>query len=44
MNTSLFTGPVASALHGGNLAYYVGLVAAAAIYVVLRTVVRSPAR
>jgi NCS1 family nucleobase:cation symporter-1 len=43
MNTSLYTGPVATATHGADLAYYVGLVASAAVYAVLRALVR-PAR
>ncbi|WAL65389.1 cytosine permease [Amycolatopsis cynarae] len=41
MNTSIFTGPVASALHGADLAYYVGLVASAIVYAILRKVVPS---
>jgi NCS1 family nucleobase:cation symporter-1 len=32
MNTTIFTGPVASALHGADLAYYVGFVVSAAVY------------
>jgi NCS1 family nucleobase:cation symporter-1 len=36
MNTSLYTGPVASALHGADLAYYVGLVVSLAAYSLLR--------
>jgi NCS1 family nucleobase:cation symporter-1 len=36
MNTSLYTGPVAAALHGADLAYYVGLVVSLAAYVLLR--------
>ncbi|HEY3480296.1 MAG TPA: cytosine permease, partial [Streptomyces sp.] len=36
MNTSLYTGPVASALHGADLAYYVGLVVSLAAYLLLR--------
>jgi nucleobase:cation symporter-1, NCS1 family len=39
MNTTIFTGPVAAATHGADLAYYVGLVASAAAYAVLRAVV-----
>jgi NCS1 family nucleobase:cation symporter-1 len=42
MNTSMYTGPVAAATHGADLAYYVGLVASAAVYSVLRAFVRSP--
>ncbi|WP_052371651.1 purine-cytosine permease family protein [Amycolatopsis taiwanensis] len=38
MNTTVFTGPVASALHGADLAYYVGLVASALVYALLRRV------
>ncbi|WP_318307613.1 purine-cytosine permease family protein [Amycolatopsis solani] len=36
MNTSLYTGPVAAALHGADLAYYVGLVVSLAAYSLLR--------
>jgi NCS1 family nucleobase:cation symporter-1 len=36
MNTSIFTGPVAAAAHGADLAYYVGLVVSAGVYAVLR--------
>jgi NCS1 family nucleobase:cation symporter-1 len=36
MNTSLYTGPVAAALHGADLAYYVGLVVSLAAYFLLR--------
>jgi NCS1 family nucleobase:cation symporter-1 len=35
MNTTIFTGPVASALHGADLAYYVGFVVSAAVYLAL---------
>ncbi|GHG90666.1 cytosine permease [Amycolatopsis acidiphila] len=42
MNTSIYTGPVATAAHGADLAYYVGLVASAAVYAALRASVRSP--
>jgi NCS1 family nucleobase:cation symporter-1 len=36
MNTSLITGPVAKALHGGDLAFYVGFVVTGALYYALR--------
>ncbi|WP_328444022.1 purine-cytosine permease family protein [Amycolatopsis sp. NBC_00438] len=36
MNTSLYTGPVAAALHGADLAYYVGFVVSLAAYFLLR--------
>ncbi|MEC3977618.1 purine-cytosine permease family protein [Amycolatopsis sp. H20-H5] len=36
MNTSIFTGPVAAALHGADLAYYVGFVVTLLIYLPLR--------
>ncbi|MTD59568.1 cytosine permease [Amycolatopsis sp. RM579] len=42
MNTSIYTGPVAAAAHGADLAYYIGLIASAAVYAVLRAAVRSP--
>ncbi|PQP53853.1 cytosine permease, partial [Mycolicibacterium austroafricanum] len=32
MNTSLFTGPVAAAWHGADVAYFVNFVVAAALY------------
>lgn len=41
MNTSIFTGPVAAAAHGADLAYYVGFVASAVVYAVLRAVTGS---
>ncbi|WP_218153492.1 purine-cytosine permease family protein [Amycolatopsis sacchari] len=41
MNTSIFTGPVAAAAHGADLAYYVGLVVSGAVYSLLRVLVRS---
>ncbi|HKS47350.1 MAG TPA: cytosine permease [Amycolatopsis sp.] len=44
MNTSIYTGPVAAALHNADLAYYVGFVASAALYAVFRTALRKPAR
>ncbi|KAA9166908.1 cytosine permease, partial [Amycolatopsis acidicola] len=40
MNTSLYTGPVAAAAHGADLAYYVGLVVSGVVYALLRMVVR----
>lgn len=36
MDTTLYTGPVASALHGGDLAYYAAFVVAVAVYAPLR--------
>nr|WSW64855.1 cytosine permease [Streptomyces sp. NBC_00995] len=36
MDTSLYVGPVAAALHGADLAYYVAFVAALAVYTPLR--------
>ncbi|AJT62718.3 hypothetical protein T261_1030 [Streptomyces lydicus] len=36
MNTSLFVGPIATALHGADLAYYVAFVVAVAVYAPLR--------
>jgi len=36
MNTTLYTGPVAAALHGADLAYYVGFVISLTAYSVLR--------
>jgi NCS1 family nucleobase:cation symporter-1 len=38
MNTSVFQGPAASALHGADLAYYVGLLVSMAVYLPLRRV------
>jgi nucleobase:cation symporter-1, NCS1 family len=35
MNTELLVGPVAKALHGGDIAYYVSFVVAAVVYVAL---------
>ncbi|OLR91874.1 purine-cytosine permease family protein [Actinokineospora bangkokensis] len=35
-NTSLYTGPVAAALDGADLAYYVGFLVSAAVYLVVR--------
>lgn len=40
MNTTIYTGPVASALHGADLAYYVGLVASGVIYAVLARITK----
>ena len=37
MNTSVYTGPVAAAAHGADLAYYVGFVVSAAVYAGLRS-------
>ncbi|MET7287372.1 cytosine permease [Streptomyces sp. NPDC005573] len=36
MNTTLYVGPVAAALHGGDLAYYAAFVASVAVYLPLR--------
>ncbi len=36
MNTTIYTGPVAAALHGADLAYYVGFVVSLAAYFPLR--------
>lgn len=36
MDTTLYVGPVASALHGGDLAYYAAFIASVAIYAPLR--------
>ena len=41
MNTSIYTGPVAAAWHGADLAYYVGLVVSLAAYVPLRRLTSS---
>ncbi|MFE2376673.1 purine-cytosine permease family protein [Streptomyces sp. NPDC059398] len=41
MNTGLYTGPVAAALHGADLAYYVAFLTALAVYAPLR--LRRPA-
>ncbi len=38
MDTTLYGGPVAAALHGADLAYYVAVVAAVAVYALLRRV------
>lgn len=45
MDTSIVVGPVASALHGADLAFYVGFAVAAALYYVLRKreAARAPA-
>jgi NCS1 family nucleobase:cation symporter-1 len=37
MNTSIVVGPVASALHGADLAFYVGFIVAGVLYKALRT-------
>jgi NCS1 family nucleobase:cation symporter-1 len=37
MNTSILTGPLATALHGADLAFYVGFIVTAALYLALRT-------
>jgi NCS1 family nucleobase:cation symporter-1 len=36
MNTGLVVGPVANALHGADLSFYVGFVVAAIVYSALR--------
>ena len=37
MNTSIIVGPVAAALHGADLAFYVGFIVTGALYLALRT-------
>lgn len=44
MDTSLYVGPVAAALHGADLAYYVAFVAALAVYAPLRLRRRAAGR
>ena len=41
MNTTVYTGPVAAALHGADLAYYVGFVVSLAAYFPLRRLTSS---
>ena len=41
MNTSIIVGPVATALDGADLAFYVGFVVAGVLYYVLRMVALS---
>jgi nucleobase:cation symporter-1, NCS1 family len=41
VNTTVYTGPVAAALHNADLAYYVGFVASALVYGALRKVRRG---
>ncbi len=41
MDTSLYTGPVAAALHGADLAYYAAFLAALLVYAPLRTRLRT---
>ncbi len=36
MDSSLYKGPVASALHGADIAYYVGMVVAGLLYYAFR--------
>jgi nucleobase:cation symporter-1, NCS1 family len=43
MNTSLFTGPVAHALNGADLAFYVGFIVAGLLYLALRKAARRRA-
>ncbi|MFD8542291.1 purine-cytosine permease family protein [Streptomyces sp. NPDC059649] len=43
MNTFLFTGPVAAALHGADLAYYVAFAVSVAVYAPLRWMLRHRA-
>jgi NCS1 family nucleobase:cation symporter-1 len=43
MNTSIVVGPVASALHGADIAFYVGFAVAAVLYYVLRRIAPRPA-
>lgn len=40
MNSSLFAGPIATLLHGADIAYYVGIVVAGILYYVLRRAAR----
>ena len=42
MNTSVFTGPVAQALDGADLAFYVGFIATGLLYLALRRAARRP--
>jgi NCS1 family nucleobase:cation symporter-1 len=44
MDTTVYAGPVAAALHNADIAYYVGFVASALVYAVLRTVIRTSKR
>ncbi|WP_398951551.1 hypothetical protein [Streptomyces sp. ID38640] len=41
MDTTLFVGPVAAALHGEDFAYYVAFLVSVAVYVPLRLLVRT---
>jgi purine-cytosine permease-like protein len=41
MNTSIIVGPIANALDGADLAFYVGFVVAGVLYYVLRKVALS---
>jgi NCS1 family nucleobase:cation symporter-1 len=43
MDTSIIVGPVAKALDGADLAFYVGFVVAGILYYILRRTVRDPA-
>jgi hypothetical protein len=43
MDTSIIVGPVAKALDGADLAFYVGFVVAGVLYYILRRSVRDPA-
>jgi NCS1 family nucleobase:cation symporter-1 len=44
MNTSIVVGPVATALHGADLAFYVGFIITAALYFALRTAAARSSR
>lgn len=44
MDTTLFVGPVAAALHGADFAYYVAFLVSVAVYAPLRLLVRATGR
>lgn len=44
INTTLYVGPVAAALHGGDLAYYVAFAVSIVVYAPLRLLLRPAAR
>ena len=43
MNTTYYVGPVANALHGGDLGYYVGFIVSGTVYYLIKKVFRSGA-
>ncbi len=43
MNTAYYEGPVAAALHGGDLGYYVGFIVSGIVYYLLKKVFRTGA-